>query len=338
MTANVIQELIGILTQRNLTAEESQRAFQIIMNGGATPAQIAAFLMGLRVRGETVDDITSGAEALRVKAPRVNAPAGTIDVCGTGGDSRGTYNISTAVAMVVAACGVPVAKHGNRGVSSKSGSADVLEFMGVKLDAPLEKIEQSLTEGGLCFMMAPQFHPAMRHVAPVRQELGFRTIFNLLGPLANPAQPKLQLLGVFSKDWLEPMARVLIKLGVERAWVVHGSDGLDELTTTGTSHVAELKDGRITQFTVSPEDAGLEHATIFQLKGRDIETNAMAMQDMLLGATGPYRDVVLLNAAAALIIAGKAENLAQGVEIAAAAVDEGKANRVLKKLVEITNG
>ena len=322
---------------RSLDADEAEAAFDIIMSGSATQAQIGAFLMALRLRGETVDEITGAVRIMRAKAVAVSAPADTIDVVGTGGDASGTYNISTAAAIVVAACGVPVAKHGNRALSSRSGAADVLAALGVDIDAEVALVERAIREAGIGFMMAPRHHSAMRHVAGPRAELGIRTIFNLLGPLSNPAGVKRQFTGAFAREWIEPMARVLGNLGAERAWVVHGSDGLDEMTTTGASYVAELSDGHVRAFEVSPADAGLREARPEDLKGGDPETNAAALSALLGGEAGPYRDVVLYNAAGALIVAGKAENLKDGVALAAAAVDEGRAATTLEKLVAITN-
>lgn len=339
MSENAIQDILATLAEGNdLSHDEATRAFQIIMNAGATPAQMGAFLLGLRVKGETVDEITAGAEVLRLKAPKVRAPVGAIDTCGTGGDAKGTLNISTAVAFVVAGCGAPVVKHGNRGVSSRSGSADVLAELGVNLTAGIPALERALAEAGICFLMAPQFHSAMRHVAPVRQELATRTIFNLLGPLANPAAPKRQLLGVYSADWLEPLAQVLQRLGVEQAWVVHGDDGMDEISISGSSQVVELKDGQLRRFSVTPEEAGLETAPLHAIQGGDARENAIALQDVLCGAQGAYRNIVLLNAAAALIVAGKATTLTEGVALAADAIEQSRAMIALRKLVEATNG
>jgi anthranilate phosphoribosyltransferase len=316
-----------------LSQAQAEEAFEIIMSGNATPSQMGAMLMGLRLRGETVDEIAGAARVMRAKAVPIQAPPGAIDTCGTGGDASGTYNISTGAALVVAACGVPVAKHGNRAASSKSGSADVLAALGVNLDADMALVAESLKVNNIGFMMAPRHHAAMRHVGPTRVELGTRTIFNLLGPLANPASAKRQLLGVFHRQWVKPVAEVLGTLGSERAWVVHGSDGLDELTTTGTSYVAELKDGKVTAFEVTPEDAGLTRVTSDALKGGDPVYNAQAVTAMLGGATGPYRDIVLLNAAAALIVAGKAADLKAGVKLAAEAIASGKAKATLASLV-----
>jgi anthranilate phosphoribosyltransferase len=321
-----------------LSQAAAEKAFEIIMSGEATPSQMGAFLMALRVRGETVDEIAGAAKVMRAKAVHVKAPAGAIDTCGTGGDARGTFNISTGAAIVVAACGVPVAKHGNRALSSKSGSADVLAALGVNIEADMKLVEKALAEANIGFLMAPRHHSAMRHVGPTRVELGTRTIFNLLGPLSNPAGTTRQLIGVFHRQWTRPMAEVLGQLGSERAWVVHGSDGLDEITTTGTTYVSELADGKVTSFEVTPEDAGLKRADPADLKGGDPAANAGAINDMLAGTPGAYRDIVLLNSAAALIVAGKAKDLKAGVGIAAEAVDSGKAKATLDKLVAITRG
>ncbi len=335
--SNTIQHYIAKLADRqDLEPQEAENAFQIIMNGGATPAQMAGFLVALRMKGEAVEEISAGAKVMRAKARPFNAPAGALDTCGTGGDAKGTLNISTAVAIVVAACGVPVVKHGNRSVSSHSGSSDVLSELGVKVDAPFEVLEEALKRNNLTFLMAPRFHKAMRHVAPVRQELAMRTIFNLLGPLSNPAQPQFQVVGVYDRIWLEPMARVLGELGCEAAWVVHGSDGMDELTTTGPSWVAELKDGAVRSFEITPEDAGLEAVTLKDLKGRDPEYNAQKLSLLLSGKVSAYRDVVLLNAAAALLVAKKVLSLTEGVAMAATAIDDGSAKATLATLVSLT--
>jgi len=322
---------------KNLSQEVATRAFQIIMNGGATPAQIAAFLMGLRIKGESIEEITAGAVAMRVKARKIHGVAGAIDTCGTGGDSRGTYNISTATAFVLAACGVPVVKHGNRSVSSKSGSADVLSVLGIKIDAEPEICERALRECGITFLLATKFHPAMRHVAPIRQELGLRTIFNILGPLANPAAPDFQLLGVYRKTLVRPMVEVLKSLGTKAAWVVHGSDGLDELTLTGASYVAALKNGEITEFEIAPEDADLARVSLEDLKGGDPEHNAKALVEAISGVECAYRNAIIYNAAAGLVIAGKAADLRAGAKLATEAIDSGAAYKTLMKLVEISN-
>jgi anthranilate phosphoribosyltransferase len=322
---------------QSLTADEAAEAFAIMMSGEASPAQMGAFLMGLRVRGETVEEITGAAKAMRAKATGVIAPEGAVDTCGTGGDSKGTYNISTCTAFVVAGAGVPVAKHGNKSVSSKSGSADVLAALGVNLDVGPDIVSKAIEEAGVGFMFAPKHHSAMRHVGPVRAELGMRTIFNLLGPLANPAGAKYQVIGVFSRDWILPLAEVLSNLGSERVWVVHGSDGLDELTTTGPTFVAELKDGSVTAFEVTPEDAGLPQANPKDLVGGEADENAKAIDDVLAGQPSAFRDIVVLNAAAVLVVAGKAEGLLEGAKLAAKAIDSGAARKSLDDLVRITN-
>lgn len=326
-----------VATGAPLTGQEAEQAFDIIMSGHATPSQIGGFLMALRVRGETVDEITGAARVMRAKAHAVKAPADAIDTCGTGGDGAGTWNISTAAALVAAGCGVPVAKHGNRAMSSKSGAADVLAALGVNLDADMALVEQALSNANIGFLMAPRHHAAMRFVGPTRVELGTRTIFNLLGPLANPAGAKRQLLGVFSAHWLEPLAHVLHRLGSEAAWIVHGSDGLDEITVTGPTTVAELKNGHVHSFEVTPEDAGLSRWPAADLRGGDSAVNAVALQGVLAGQPGAYRDIVLLNAAAALVVAGKAADLRLGAEMAADAIAAGAAQKALDDLVRITN-
>ncbi|MDP6013901.1 MAG: anthranilate phosphoribosyltransferase [Alphaproteobacteria bacterium] len=334
-----IKPLIAKLaTGSTLTEDEAHEAFDIMMSGDATPSQTGAFLMGLRVRGETVDEITGAAKAMRLRALVVNAPPDTVDTCGTGGDASGSYNVSTGAALVVAACGVPVAKHGNRALSSKSGSADILTALGVNIEADIPLVERAITEVGIGFLMAPRHHGAMRHVAGTRVELGTRTIFNILGPLSNPAGTERQVIGVFDAKWLRPVAEVLGKLGSSRVWVVHGDDGMDELTTTASSQVAELRDGNVSTFSVTPEDAGLTRAAAAALKGGDPKENAAALRAVLDGEVSAYRDIVLLNAAAALVVAERAANLAEGVAQATAAVDGGKAREVLAKLVDITNG
>lgn len=320
-----------------LAFDEAREAFDIMMSGDATPAQMGGFLMGLRVRGETVDEIRAGATVLRARMRRIRAPEHAVDTCGTGGDASGTYNISTAAALVVAAAGVPVAKHGNRGLSSRSGSSDVLQALGVDIDAPFERIEEAIEEAGIGFMMAPRHHGAMRHVAGPRVELGTRTIFNLLGPLANPAGVRRQVTGVFAEEWIEPLARVLGALGAERAWVVHGRDGLDELSITGPTAVAEWTGSDVRTFEVVPEDAGLPRGRPEDLRGGDPAHNAEAIRAVLAGVGGPFRDAVVLAAAATLHVAGKAGNLREGALLAADAIDSGRAERVLEKLVRITN-
>ena len=321
---------------RALSESEAEAAFEIIMSGNATPSQMGALLMALRVRGETVDEITGAARIMRAKAVAIDAPPGTIDTCGTGGDSSGSFNISTASALVVAGCGVPVAKHGNRALSSRSGSADVLTALGVNIEADLDVVRRCLWEIGIGFLMAPRHHSATRHVAPTRVELGTRTIFNLLGPLSSPAGARRQLVGGFAPEWVRPMAEVLGRLGAEHAWVVHGS-GIDELTTAGTTTVAEFKAGKVVEFEVAPEDAGVKPARIEELKGGEPAHNAALMRDLLGGGDGPLRDIVLLNSAAALVVADRAESLRDGADLAATSIDSGAARQVLDKLVAMTN-
>jgi anthranilate phosphoribosyltransferase len=322
-------------TGQPLSSDRAEVAFDMMMSGNATPAQMGGFLMALRVRGESVAEIAGAVRTMRAKALMIEAPPGAIDIVGTGGDATGTLNISTASAIVVAACGVPVAKHGNRALSSKSGAADVLTALGVNIEADMELVKRSLHDVGLCFLMAPRHHGAMRNVGPTRVELGTRTIFNLLGPLSNPAGVKRQLVGTFDRKWLVPMAEVLRELGSERIWVVHGSDGTDEITTTGRTHVAELKDGKIAEFDLLPEDAGVKRATLQDIKGGDAETNALALNALLDGHVGPYRDIVLMNAGASLVIAGKAADIRAGAALAAKAIDEGRARKTLERMIAI---
>jgi anthranilate phosphoribosyltransferase len=335
-TADLKAPLAHVAQGRSLSEGEAEAAFDIIMSGDATPSQMGAFLMALRVRGETVDEITGAARTMRAKAVPIDAPPGTIDTCGTGGDSSGSFNISTASALVVAGCGVPVAKHGNRALSSKSGSADVLTALGVNIDADLAIVRQCLWEIGLGFLMAPRHHSATRHIAPTRVELGTRTIFNLLGPLSSPALARRQLVGVFAPEWVRPMAEVLGRLGAEHAWVVHG-DGLDELTTAGVTTVAAFEDGKVQTFEVVPEDFGLPRARLEDIRGGEPQHNADLMRDLLDGASGPVRDVVLLNSGAALVVAGRVATVEAGIELAARSIDSGAARRVLRELVARTN-
>jgi len=325
-----------VATGHRLSEAEAEAAFEIIMSGEATPAQLGGLLMGMRVRGESVDEITGAARIMRSKAVTLTAPSGTVDTCGTGGDGSGTFNVSTTTALIVAATGVPVAKHGNRALSSRSGSADVLTALGVNIDCDMTVVQRCLDEIGIGFLMAPRHHSAMRHVGPTRVELATRTIFNLLGPLSNPAGAKRQLVGVFAPEWVVPMAEVLGRLGAEHAWVVHGA-GIDELTTAGVSSVAEFKDGKVRSFEVAPEDAGLPRASLDALKGGEPAHNAVLIRGVLAGEKGPQRDIALLNAAAALIVAGRATDLRGGVAIAADALGGGKAAAVLDRLVAETN-
>ena len=321
----------------SLSEQESQAAFDIMMSGDATPSQIGGFLMALRVRGETVDEITGAVRTMRSKMTRVSAPDDAIDIVGTGGDGAGTYNVSTCAAIVAAGTGLKIAKHGNRALSSRAGAADTLAALGVNIEASPEVISECIDKAGVGFMFAPAHHAAMRHVGPSRVELGTRTVFNLLGPISNPAGTKRQLVGVFSRDWVEPMAHVFNNLGADRVWVVHGSDGLDELTTTGPSFVAELKDGAVSTFEVSPADAGIAIAKPEDLKGGDAETNANAVRDVLAGSSSAFRDIVCLTTAGALVVAGKADDLKQGAEIAFDAIDSGRAKAALDTLVQVSN-
>ncbi|HST93634.1 MAG TPA: anthranilate phosphoribosyltransferase [Microvirga sp.] len=329
--------LAKVATGASLSREEARDAFDDLLSGEVTPAQGGAFLMALRVRGEALDEIVGAVSAMRGRMTTVNAPENAVDIVGTGGDHSGSYNISTLAAIIVAACGVPVAKHGNRAASSKSGTADVLAALGMKLGLDPANLERCLKDVGLCFMFAQTHHAAMRHVAPVRVELGTRTIFNLLGPLSNPAGVKRQLLGVFSEAWLEPLTQVLKELGSHKIWTVHGSDGLDEMTTTGPTFVAALENGAIRRFTVTPEEVGLPTARLEDLKGADPAHNAAQLRAVLDGARIPYRDVALLNAAAALVVADEAGNLRDGLDRASRALDSGAAKATLDHLVGASN-
>jgi len=320
-----------------LSRDEARAAFDVMMSGNATPSQIGGFLMALRVRGETVDEITGAVTVMREKMTRVSAPEGAIDIVGTGGDNSGTYNVSTCAAFIAAGAGATVAKHGNRSLSSKSGSAEALAELGFDLDASPETISRCIAEGGLGFMFAPAHHAAMRHVGPSRVELGTRTIFNLVGPLSSPAGVTRQVVGVFAPEWVEPLAHVLDALGSEHVWVVHG-DGLDELTTAGTTQVAELKNGAVSTFTLTPEDVGLERVDIAALKGGDPIANAAALREVLGGAKNAYRDIACLNAAAGLLVAGLAEDISEGLEKAAASIDSGKAKAVAEKAAALSRG
>ena len=326
-----------VATGATLTEAEAVAAFDHIFSGEVTPAQLGGFLMALRVRGETIEEITGAVIAMRARMLRVEAPARTIDIVGTGGDGHSTYNVSTLAALIVAACGVPVAKHGNRAASSRSGSSDVLTVLGVRMGLAPQEVEACIVEAGIGFMTAQAHHVAMRHVASARVELGARTIFNLLGPLANPASVKYQMLGVFTAAWLEPLAHVLRNLGSERVWLVHGADGLDEATTTGPSFVTALEEGKIRSFEITPEAAGLSRASLADLKGGDPAANAAALKAVLDGARTPYRDIAILNAAVALVIAERAADLKEGAAQAGAAIDQGRAADTLAKLVKVSN-
>ncbi len=329
--------LVTLSGGASLTRDEAREAFDTLLSGEVTPAQAGAFLMALRVKGETIDEISGAIDAMRARMVRVEAPADAIDIVGTGGDHSGSYNVSTLAGILTAACGVPVAKHGNRAATSLSGAADVLTALGVKVGIAPETISACIREAGIGFMFAPAHHASMRHVAPVRVELGTRTIFNMIGPLTNPAGVKRQVVGLFSAQWLEPVANALRTLGSTRAWVVHGADGLDELSTTGPSRVAELKDGEIRLFTVEPTEAGLPLATLADIKGGDAAHNAQALRAVLAGARTAYRDIAILNAAAALLVAGRASTLKDGADQAAAAIADGRAAAVLDRLVAVSN-
>jgi anthranilate phosphoribosyltransferase len=335
--SDAIKPIIAKAADGPLTRADAEEAFNIIMEGDATASQTGGFLMALRTRGETVDEYTAAAAVMRAKCLPVKAPAGTIDIVGTGGDGKSIFNISTACALVAAGAGVTVAKHGNRGLSSKSGSADALTLSGVNVMISADVAQRALDQAGICFMMAPMHHPAMKHVMPARIELGTRTIFNILGPLTNPAGVKRQLTGAFTRDLIRPMAEVLQQLGSEKAWLVHGSDGTDKISIAGTTWVAALEDGNITEFEINPEDAGLPVHPLEAIKGDTPEYNAAALAALLDGEKSAYRDSVLLNSAAAFMIAGKANSLVEGVEIAAQSIDSGKAKEKLALLAKITS-
>ncbi len=335
--SDIFKPLLGRLADgATLSEDDAQEFFAACLRGEPTPAQIAAAVTAMRLRGETVGEITASARAMRRAAVALDVPYPTIDVCGTGGDGLHTLNISTAVAFVAAAGGLKVAKHGNRAMSSKSGTADVLTELGVDIAAPSAVQLKALDEAGVCFMFAPAHHGAMRHVSPIRAELGFRTIFNLLGPLTNPAGAKRQVLGVFADRWVEPLARVLGALGAERAWVVHGG-GMDEMTITGETSVAEWRDGQVRLFTITPEAVGLPRGALSDLTGGSPAENALALRDMLGGRTGAYRDIVLLNAAAAFLVGDRVETLREGVDLAAKVIDDGSALAALDALAQITS-
>jgi len=326
-----------LATGATLSRAEAEDAFGQMLSGETTQAQTAAFLMALRVRGETIDEITGAVSAMRARMLRVEAPADAMDIVGTGGDHSGSYNVSTLAALIVASAGVPVAKHGNRALSSRSGAADVLTALGVKIGLEPEGVSRCIREAGVGFMFAPTHHASMRHVGPVRVELGIRTVFNLVGPLSNPASVKRQLLGTYSAEWLKPMAEVLKTLGSTDLWLVHGSDGLDEITTTGPTEIVELKNGAMRRFSITPEDAGLKRVDGSSLKGGDAEHNAKALMGVLEGDKTPYRDIALINAGASLVVANKAKTVKEGVEIAANAIDTGATRNTLARLIEVSN-
>ena len=337
MTVEFKALIAKVATGATLHRDEAATAFEQMMSGDATPSQMGALLMALRVRGETVDEITGAVTAMRAKMLRVEAPPDAIDVVGTGGDASGSFNISTCAALIVAGAGVPVAKHGNRALSSKSGAADVLAALGVNIDLNAQQIANCIHEAGIGFMFAPAHHPAMKNVGPTRVELGTRTIFNLLGPLSNPAGVTRQMVGVFSKQWTEPLAYVLKNLGTERAWIVHGSDGLDEVTTSGPTSVTALEDGIVRSFEISPEQVGLRKVRPEDLRGGDAAVNARAVEDVLEGKQTALRDVALFNAAAALVVAGKAKDLKSGLALATHSVDSGEAEGRLDRLIVVSN-
>lgn len=323
----------------DLIEEDALRIFQIMLNGGMTPAQIGSILTGFHIKGETIVEIVALAKVLKSKCIPFVAPEGAIDNCGTGGDVSGSYNISTASAFVIAAAGIPVAKHGNRAISSLSGSADVLQHLGVNVEADQEIMKKAIKDTNLCFLKAPKFHKSMLYVSPIRKELGIRTIFNIVGPLVNPANIDFQLLGVFTKDLLVPAAEVLKKLGIKRAWIVHGSDGMDEITITGKTYVAELKDNKINCFEINPTTYGIDLVPETALQGQNPSFNAQALRDVLNNkGSKAYTDIVLLNSAAAIVISGKANDLNKGLEMAKEAIKNGRAMLVLENLIELTNG
>lgn len=332
-----LKSFIGqVASGERLSHDDARQAFNVIMSGDATPSQIGGFLMALRMRGETVDEISGAVAVMREKMLPVHAPDDAIDIVGTGGTGSGKYNISTCTAFVVAGCGVKIAKHGNKALSSKSGTADCFNALGLSLNLDVKGVETCIEQAGIGFMFAPNHHSAMRHVGPTRVELGTRTIFNLLGPLCNPANVSRQLLGVFAPEWVEPLAEVLKDRGSTSVWVVHG-DGLDELTTTGTSQISALKNGEIKNFTITPEDAGLSKVDVSALLGGDGVYNAKALRGVLQGDQNAYRDIVLLNSAASLIVAEKTDDLREGVAIAAKSIDSGAAMNTLDKLIKTSN-
>lgn len=334
--SDALKPLIGAAADRPLTRAEAEQAFGILFDGEATPSQIGGLLMALRTRGETVEEYAAAAAAMRARCHAVRAPEGAMDIVGTGGDAKGTLNISTATAFVVAGAGVTVAKHGNRNLSSKSGAADVLGQMGINVMIGPQAVEKAIKEVGIGFMMAPMHHPAIAHVMPTRAELGTRTIFNILGPLTNPAGVKRQLTGAFSRALIRPMAETLLALGSDRAWLVHGSDGTDELSIAGPSWVAALEGGAVREFEVSPEDAGLPMHPFEAILGGTPQENGVAFLALLAGEKGTYRDAVLLNSAAALMVTGKVKSLPQGVEYATESIDSGAARSRVETLARIT--
>ena len=337
MTDVMKSSLLDLIDGEMPYPEAITRCFNAIMDGEVSQIQMAAFLIALKMRGERAQDIAAAASVMRQKATVIAAPDEAMDIVGTGGDGIGTYNVSTASAFVVAGCGVPVAKHGNKAISSKSGAADVLSSLNINLDCDMALVSQALAEAGICFLMAPRHHAAMRYVGPVRAELGVRTIFNLLGPLANPALVKRIMVGVFDRKWCAPFAQALNTLGTTHAWVVHGSDGLDEVTTTGETYVAALENGTVREFTISPADIGLPLVHLDDLRGGTPAENADHLRALLDGETGPYRDIVIFNSAAALVGAGHASSLSDAAARATKSIDQGSARNALAALVRITN-
>jgi anthranilate phosphoribosyltransferase len=334
----MIKDAINLLIQnRNLSEREMIDAMRDIMEGKATDAQIASFLTALRIKGETIEEITGAAKVMREKVTSIKAPEMTVDTCGTGGDMAHTFNISTTTALVVAACGVPVAKHGNRSVSSSCGSADVLEALGIKIDLEPQKVERCLESTGFGFMFAPLFHPAMKYAIGPRKEMGIRTVFNILGPLTNPAGAQRQVMGVFSDELTEPLAHVLGNLGVKHAFVVHGEDGLDEMTNTDKTKVSEVKDATVKTYFITPENLGFEKAGKDDLTGGNAQDNVGITMGILKGEKGPKRDIVLMNAAAALVVGDKAGNFNEGVQMASTAIDSGAAVKKLEEVKELSN-
>ena len=330
--------IINKISQNNdLESNEATFAFNQIMQGKVSEIEISAFLFGLSIKGETLLELLSATKVLRKVSLSINSPLNTIDTCGTGGDALGTYNVSTAVAIVTAACGVPVAKHGNKAISSKSGSSDILSKLGVNINANIEKVEESLNEIGLCFLMAPLYHKAMRHVSKVRSTLGIKTIFNLLGPLINPANTKRQLIGVYHRKWLLPLAKCLDSLGSTKVWVVNGMDGMDEITITSDSEVVEFYKGKLKSFKINPKKYGMKLSGLEDIKGNSPEDNAKALKDLLNGKKNAYRDIVILNSAAALVVADKCKNLSEGISLAANNIDNGKAFNKLNLLIKKSN-
>lgn len=321
----------------DLTAEEAEEAFDLIFTGEIPDEHIAGFLLALCKKGESVEELLGAVTSMRAKAITIKAPANAIDIVGTGGDQLNTLNVSTAASFVVAGCGIPVAKHGNRSVSSRSGASDVLRELGINIEPDIEILEECLNVANICFLFAPVHHPAMRHVAPVRKQLGVKTIFNLLGPLTNPANVKLHLIGAYEREWLQPMGKVLMQLGSKAAWLVHGQDDMDEITTTATTDGIELRNEALTPFTLSPESMKLPRAHIADLYGENATENAVALRKLLNGERGPYRDIVLANAGAALVVAGKASDILHGISLAAESIDAGAAAETLSRLVTLTN-